>query len=265
MPTQPLKWHGGKFYLAKKIVELFPEKYLHYVEPFFGGGAVFFANNLEGKSAVINDLNMDLMNFWQVLQSKNQFIDFYDEICQSPFSELLWNQADNEGDPITKAIKFFIHMRQSRQGLGKDFATLTRRRTRRGKNEQVSSWQTAVQSLPHFREKILDTVILCRTALDVIKQQDGLKTLFYLDPPYLHETRSTTNAYEYEMTFEDHEDLIKQIRKCIGFVVLSGYPSDLYNSLLFDWRTVDFEIDNKASSADEKEIKTERLWLNYDT
>ncbi len=35
--TQPLKWHGGKSYLAKKIIELMPP-HLHYVETHFGGG-----------------------------------------------------------------------------------------------------------------------------------------------------------------------------------------------------------------------------------
>ena len=42
----PLKWHGGKYYLASKIVRLMPA-HLHYVEPFFGGGAVLFARDPE--------------------------------------------------------------------------------------------------------------------------------------------------------------------------------------------------------------------------
>ena len=37
--TQPLKWHGGKYYLAKRIIEEFPT-HVHYVEPYFGGGSV---------------------------------------------------------------------------------------------------------------------------------------------------------------------------------------------------------------------------------
>ena len=43
----PLKWHGGKYYLASKIVQLMPP-HLHYVEPFFGGGAVLFAPRSRG-------------------------------------------------------------------------------------------------------------------------------------------------------------------------------------------------------------------------
>lgn len=65
----PLKCHGGKHYLAGQIVGLMPP-HLHYVEPYFGGGAVLFAKTSEGTSEVANDLNGNLMNFWRVLQDK---------------------------------------------------------------------------------------------------------------------------------------------------------------------------------------------------
>ncbi len=42
--NRPLKWYGGKHYLAKQIIELMPP-HLHYVEPYFGGGAVLFARD----------------------------------------------------------------------------------------------------------------------------------------------------------------------------------------------------------------------------
>jgi DNA adenine methylase len=68
----PLKWHGGKHYLAPKIVALMPP-HLHYVEPFFGGGAVLLAKNPDGVSEVVNDLDGDLINFWKVLADEATF------------------------------------------------------------------------------------------------------------------------------------------------------------------------------------------------
>jgi DNA adenine methylase len=78
----PLKWHGGKNYLAKRIVELMP-RHLHYVEPFLGGGAVLFARDPEdpdlwlaphkGVSEVVNDIDKRLYNFWQVLRDPELF------------------------------------------------------------------------------------------------------------------------------------------------------------------------------------------------
>lgn len=65
--TPPLKWHGGKHYLAKKIVVRMPPN-THYVEPFFGGGAVLLAKDLYEVSEVVNDIDGHLMNFWEVLR-----------------------------------------------------------------------------------------------------------------------------------------------------------------------------------------------------
>ena len=51
--TQPLKWHGGKHYLASEIIALMP-RHIHYVEPFFGGGSVLLRKPFEGVSEVVN-------------------------------------------------------------------------------------------------------------------------------------------------------------------------------------------------------------------
>jgi len=78
---QPLKWWGGKHYLAKRIIALMP-RHLHYVEPFAGGLAVLLEKNPfetshywgekgyeQGISEVANDIHQGLTNFWRVLQS----------------------------------------------------------------------------------------------------------------------------------------------------------------------------------------------------
>ena len=62
----PLKWHGGKSYLAKRIIELMPP-HLTYCEPFAGGLSVMLAKDPDGISEVANDLHGDLSNFWKVL------------------------------------------------------------------------------------------------------------------------------------------------------------------------------------------------------
>jgi DNA adenine methylase len=68
----PLKWHGGKHYLARHIVGLMPP-HVHYVEPFVGGLAVLLRKNPDGVSEVVNDLLGDLTNFWRVLQGEDTF------------------------------------------------------------------------------------------------------------------------------------------------------------------------------------------------
>ena len=154
--TKPIKWHGGKDYLAKWIIGFMP-KHTHYVEPFFGGGSVLLRKGSEGVSEVANDLNRELANFWNVLRSPEYFDQLVRRIEATPFGERVFEASGQSGleaansSIVNRAWAFFVRARQSRQGLMKDFATLSRNRTRRGMNEQVSSWLTAIEGLPDGR------------------------------------------------------------------------------------------------------------------
>ncbi|WP_237607257.1 DNA adenine methylase [Roseimaritima sediminicola] len=261
--TQPLKWHGGKHYLAKRIIDLMPE-HLHYVEPFFGGGSVLLNKDPHGVSEVINDVHRELTNFWRTLQDEERFARFMRVVEAVPFSEVEWKESfEPTDDPIEQAVRFFIRCRQSRAGKLNAFATLSRNRTRRQMNEQASSWMNAVNGLPEIARRMRRVVVLCQDAVKVVKRQDGDNTLFYLDPPYVHESRVTTADYDFEMTTEQHERLLDAICQCKGKVLLSGYPNELYDQRLKDWNVVDIQIDNKASSKKNKPKMTERLWMNY--
>jgi DNA adenine methylase len=289
MLVRPLKWHGGKHYLAKWIISHFPP-HLHYVEPYFGGGAVLFARDptknwyineewklhngeivparLKGCSEVINDIDKGLTNFWKVLKDETKFDKFVRIVEATPFSKIDWLESIecNSCDPVERATAFFVRYRQSRQGLGRDFATLSRKRTRGGRNEQSNSWLSAIDGLSSIHERLRGVVILCDHAINVIRQQDEDTTLFYLDPTYLHETRTTTKEYgEHEMTPEDHETLLQTLVSLEGKFILSGYHSDMYDDFAADqgWRCEEYEIDNKASGKKKKDKKIECLWMNF--
>jgi len=260
---QPLKWHGGKYYLADKIIQLMPS-HVHYVEPYFGGGAVLFRKSCDNVSEVINDLNSELTNFWTVLQQKDLFFRFYQIIINIPFSENEWEKSKTKRlNTVESAVNFFIRYRQSRSGLGKSFATLTRNRTRRGMNEQTSSWLSIIDELPEIHERLKRIVILNRPAIDVIHTQDGKNTFFYLDPPYLHHTRQSTNYYEFEMNEDDHKNLLSVIKNIKGKAIISGYESKLYNDELCEWNKKTFDLPNNASGNKKKKRMTECLWYNY--
>ena len=64
----PLTYYGGKQRLSKKIISLIPPHRL-YCEPFFGGGAVFFAKE-PSKVEIINDKNGEVINFFKVVKTK---------------------------------------------------------------------------------------------------------------------------------------------------------------------------------------------------
>lgn len=226
-----------------------------------------------GVSEVVNDIDGELMNFWECLQNASATRVMQRTLEATPFSEMSYHSAIQTFDcppgsmaPADRAIAFFIRYRQSRQGLAKDFATLSRNRTRRGMNEQASAWLTAVEGLPEIHKRLRGVVILNRDAMDVIRQQDGEKTLFYLDPPYLHETRTAKDAYRHEMTETQHFDLLKLLSCISGKFMLSGYRSPMYDAdaKRFGWRRVDFDLPNHASGAKTKERKTECVWMNFE-
>jgi DNA adenine methylase len=64
------------------------------------------------------------------------------------------------------------------------------------------------------------------------------------------------------MTDDDHRELADVLHACQGQVVLSGYPSPLYDELYAGWRRVEFDIANHAAGGKVKERKRETLWMN---
>jgi DNA adenine methylase len=265
--TLPIKWHGGKHYLAPKIVALMPP-HLHYVEPFFGGGSVMLAAEPEGRSEVANDIDFHLTNFWRVLQDSIRFDSFL-RLCEAtPFSESEYRTAglqyhDPCDDQVKSAWQFFIRCRQSLAGRMKCFAPLSKTRVRRGMNEQASAWLTAIEGLAEVHERLKRVVVLNRDAIDVIGEQDGVQTLFYCDPPYLHETRKSIDVYAHEMTEADHAKFLDTINHTVGKVMISGYRSRLYDHCLSGWTRHDFDLPNNSAGGETKRRMTECLWCNF--
>ena len=96
----PLKTHGGKHYLAQKIISLMP-LHTHFVEPYAGGLAVLLAKPCEGISEVVNDLDGRITNFWQVLQDEDLFARFQRRVQVIPFSQNEWRRPSRIWWPRT--------------------------------------------------------------------------------------------------------------------------------------------------------------------
>ena len=108
-------------------------------------------------------------------------------------------------------------------------------------------------------------LILNRPAVKVISGDDGPQTLFYCDPPYLHETRTARKVYgEFEMTEADHRELLAVLKACQGKVILSGYACPLYDEALSGWKRQGIDLANHAAGGRSKRRMTEVLWCNFD-
>lgn len=275
--ASPLKYHGGKSYLATKIVAMMPP-HTNYVEPFAGGLSVLLAKDPEGVSEVVNDTDTRLTNFWRVLADEEAFAQFARRVEAVPVGELGWHHAagaleewerggwHSERPSVVAAAAFFVHCRQSLAGRMKAFTAITRVRTRRGMNAEASAWLSAVEGLPAVHARLKRVVVLSRDALDVIRQQDGPDTLYYLDPPYLPETRASAEVYAHEMTADQHRALLGALVDIKGKFLLSGYRSGMYDEFAqrVGWRRADFDLPNNAAGGDEKRRMVECLWTNFE-
>lgn len=85
----------------------------------------------------------------------------------------------------------------------------------------------------------------------------GGRVLIYADPPYLPEVAPSSKRYRFGYTREDHERLIRLLRSLPANVMLSGYPSALYEKMLPDWRSIRFQVMTRGG------VRTEQLWMNY--
>ncbi|MCP4377074.1 MAG: DNA adenine methylase [bacterium] len=83
------------------------------------------------------------------------------------------------------------------------------------------------------------------------------RELVYCDPPYLHHTRSSGRRYRFDYERSDHVELLELLKRLPCSVMLSGYPSGLYDELLPHWRTVELQVMNQGG------VRTEKLWFNF--
>ena len=101
----------------------------------------------------------------------------------------------------------------------------------------------------------------------MIKKYDKEDTLFYLDPPYVPETRKQKKSYDCEMTREQHIELINTLINVKGKVILSGYDNDIYNKLLDNgWKKVilgEFSKRGQKTNNGELTKGKEFVWINY--
>jgi len=257
----PIKWYGGKHYLAEWIVSRFPEHRI-YLEP-FGGAASVLLNKQPVEVETYNDIDMRLTRFFRVLRDRGE--EFIRRVSLIPYSQIEFDDAQNYpigASELEKAVCDFVRWRQSFSGRGQSWSYTTTR-ARGGMAGDVNAWWTAIELLPQIIDRIRRVQIICQPANEAILRFDHEDGLIYCDPPYVHETRcqQSTNVYHAEVTDDDHRDLARVLTQCKAAVVLSGYDSPLYDELYGGWEKVTREIANHASGGRTKNRQLECLWI----
>lgn len=244
-PSAPaLRYHGSKWLLSQWIIAHFPAHEV-YVEP-FGGSAAVLLNKARSWLEVYNDMSADLVNFFWVLREQPEALIHRIEF--TPYAIDEWRVAlEDDPDPLERARRFYIRSYMSLAGATAQWRTGWRRQkmlTRQNGLKRMTPASILFKRTEHLyqvAERMRGVQIEHSNAAEVIERYDSVDTLFYLDPPYVAETRGRwqKTAYEYEMTDGDHEALATMAHKVAGMVIISGYRSELYDRLYADWRRVD--------------------------
>lgn len=262
-PTRPvLRYHGGKWRIAPWIISHFPPHRV-YVEP-FGGAASVLMRKPRSDVEFYNDLDDQMVNLFRVLRDHGAELERRLRLTPFARSEFELSYEPTE-DPIERARRTVV---RAQMGFGTSALVRTRtgfRRTsyRNKKTGYASDWAEYHSAIAAIVERLQGVCIERADALDLIHTLDGPDVLFYVDPPYVHSTRgkvSGSYGYAYEMTDDQHRDLAAALHHVEGMVVLSGYPSDLYDDLYGDWRRV--ERCTRAQGNRGAVERVEVLWLN---
>jgi DNA adenine methylase len=277
----PICWFGGKGQLISKLLKYIPS-HTYYCEVFGGGASLLFAKP-PAKFEVYNDIDSRLVNFFRVLRDKERFEKFYQKVCLTPYSREeyyhcreTWEQCEDEAE---RAYRWYIAVRMAFSGDFNAGWSYSFKAICRNMSGAVSRWLSIIELLPEIHQRIMTVQIEHLDWRECVSKYNGWKEqgFFYLDPPYVPETRRG-GEYRCEMTVEDHKELINWLlKKCKVKIMLSGYDNELYQKLEVNgWKKICWDVDCNAvgrtrqtgilgeeATHKKNQRRTECIWINY--
>lgn len=264
--TRPLiRWHGGKFNSARWIVPGFP-RHRKYREAYGGGGNILLLKQ-RVFSEVYNDLGSDVYTLFCVARDPVTKEQLKQALYYTPYSR---EEFDNSylptRDPIETARRLVVRafMGFSSSAHNAKAKTGFRGKSERSNTTPAHDWVNYPNCLDAVCERLRGVVLENLPALEILQKYDDEDALHYLDPTYVKSARhagENTEEYEFEMSDDDHRELARVVKMVKGMVVISGYPTDLYDQELYpDWFRVEHKVTASGSAGGSE--RTEVLWLN---
>lgn len=257
----PITYYGGKQTLAQTIVSMLPAHKI-YCEPFFGGGAVFFAKP-KSYLEVINDTNDNLITFYK--QVVNNFTELQNMIHTTLCAESEYNRARKiyyRRIPADKVeIAWAVWMVTNLSYAATPMGGWKWDNGKGGSHTGVYMRHRRDEFTIWLHNRMAEVQISCRDALDVIKQRDSLDTVFYLDPPYPMANMKHYSGY----SFENLEELLTLLQNVNGKFILSNYKSDMLDAFISrnKWSQKTIELPLKVANFDTARHKYEVLVSNF--
>lgn len=262
-----IKSFGGKSYLARRFIKVFPACRT-YIEPFLGGGSILL-NREPGYHEIANDIDPGIMAAWFALQQEPQAL--IASLANTPYEQESFENAAKhlfDTNIISRGWAYIVRNRMSRGGMMKDFAWSNRLRGKKSESGpipgELNSWHTFLNNdLIACANRVSCVELQCKNAMDIIyEHRTDTRALCYLDPPYTAATRVSKLVYGFETTEAWHQELLDLIKRCSCMVALSGYHSPLYDEELRDFYCIEFNMPNHSGQNKLKQRRIECLWFN---
>lgn len=240
-----LKWAGGKTQLLPEINKRLPKQFNTYYEPFFGGGALLFS--LLPSSAVINDLNSELMNVYKCIKHDTQFLRLLKELDRH---QSLHNKSyyylirDIDCSPYYKNWRDYERAARTIYLNKTCFNGLYRVNKKGHFNTPIGTEKYKklydLDNITNMHEylKNNNVKILCGSYSSAVKDAKA-GDFVYFDPPYDYQdgdgfTSYTTNGFTKENQVELF-NLFKELSDKGVYVMLSNNNTDFIRDLYKDY------------------------------
>ncbi len=270
--TPFLKWVGGKRQIMSIIEQYLPKGIKHYIEPFIGGGAVFF--HLQPKKAILNDFNSELINVYKVIKDdvegllvdlvkhKNESAYFYGIRGMDRTKEFK-NLTDVERASrviyLNKTCFNGLYRVNSSGEFNSPFG--------RYKNPNILN-EPILRAVSYYLNE--NDIQLRNSDYDEILQEADKKSFLYLDPPY-HPVSESSNFTGYVQGGWDMNEQIRLREACdrlnkkgVKFLQ-SNSSSDFIKEQYKNYKIYIIKANRSVNSDGEKRGQVEEVLIkNYD-
>jgi len=256
-------YYGSKNGIADQLVQLMPA-HRGYVEPFAGSLAFLMAKS-PAIFECVNDRDGDLMTFWRVLRDQPDELERVCALTPHSRAELAaaWPIPPGTSD-VERARRVWIKLSQGRGGHLLESGWRNHESTRGRGSGMPTTLRGYVGRFSAAADRLRGVSLESLDALELIRRYGrDPETLVYLDPPYLLSTRAR-KGYRHEFhTPAQHTELAEVARDCKAMVMLSGYPSPLYDELYAGWNRHEIATQTNQGNSDAR-ARTEVVWANFE-
>lgn len=252
-------YYGGKSILSQRYIPMFPQ-HSAYVEA-FGGSGVVLLNKPRAKVEVYNDLEEGVYSLFYCLRDESLAELLVHQLSLTPYSRQEHSRCVAEYHSacavVEKARRWYVATQASYASILGDTFSIASSKSR------AAEWRRRLDRFEPVIERMRDVLVENRDFEVVLRRFDSDDSFSFIDPPYVHGTRTGGGAYHREMSDAEHLRLLSVVRSLKGMVMLCGYAHPMYDEALNGWQAVDTPHWCASGNVESATRRVERVWMNY--